>query len=682
VPFYPPAPSPSTRSRSHHYFKMELEPFENLIESLQQRAGRTDPRQLRLSSVVSAIADVIEREGLEVTPPRVYAKAVVTLEGSLQRNYQDMDQLIDSVYTHISLLELLHSVLPFLEASTVSATFATTGRALRSVLESIMAVETDTMDAAFNTKDDISCIPAVLCSLCKASAMLIRCVSKSGKGPDDKVVRKLFRGTLHLLLDDKHDRVRNSVKKEIGGLLQMEAPKCHAVVLKDINGHVMASLDVISSAEDTVRKCGEMRNILDLTRSNIMYLDFTRIGEKLMHVLVGVIEKNTAVDHAFVAKTKDTTSVVLVLNILLSTVLVMVESRSDSKVIDQYAGRVLATVLQVRPNTILRGAESETSSAARELLAQVMLASAKRLVKGDFKKAAMLLPLTISHLVLLATENEKTGIDTTVSERWFVELSQLLRVDLAEARISNPTAHAQCCDSCLKATKPILGNDYQWVSHGALSCLAELVLQTDPENTLATESIQILISLREKTEPASQSAAALSEAISRIVQGYGVDTFWIRTNFPELCFSGKQGGHIARLRFFKCTTQLVCYSYSICFLGKVPNGYAWLVQIMRHSGPPVGTGCASLAFFQEQILPLARRFDAVPRENSIDDISRRHHAVELWSLFPGFCVEPKDLAISLPKLAPVLVRGLKDKRYPQLLVSSLVPNSVELTFGF
>jgi hypothetical protein len=102
---------------------------------------------------------------------------------------------------------------------------------------------------------------------------------------------------------------------------------------------------------------------------------------------------------------------------------------------------------------------------------------------------------------------------------------------------------------------------------------------------------------------------------------------------------------------------------------------------MRHSGPPVGTGCASLAFFQDQVLPLARSFDALPKESSIDDISRRHHAVELWALFPGFCVEPKDLATSLPKLAPILVRAMKDKRYPQLLVSTLVTR-VELLFGF
>lgn len=521
-----------------------MEPFDKLIENLQQRSGRRDPRQLRLSSVVSAIVDVIVREGLEVTPPRVYAKAVVTLEGSLQRNYQALEQLIDSLYTQASLLELLCTVLPFLEASTVSATFATTGRALRSLLESIMAVESDTMDGAFNTKDDISCIPSVLCSLCKASAMLIRCVSNNGaKGPDDKVVRHLFRGTLSPLLDDKHDRVRTAAKKEIGDLLEMEAPKCHSVVLKDVNAHVIASLGVISSAKDSVRKCGEMMNILDLTRSYIMYLDFTTIGEKLMHVLVGLVEKGSAVDHAFVPKKKDTTSVVLVFNIFLSTVLVMVESDIDSEVIDHYAGRVLATLLQVRPNAILRGADLETSSAARELFAQVMLSAVRRLVRGDFKKAAMLLPVTIGHLFLLATENEKAEMDPTITELWFLELKQLIQVELADARVNDPALHAQCCDSCLKVVKPILGLHHQWVNHGPLMCLAELILQASPEHKLATENITTLIYLREKDDPASQSAAALGEAISRVVQGYGVDKFWVRVDFPGLCFSGKQAWH-------------------------------------------------------------------------------------------------------------------------------------------
>lgn len=106
--------------------------------------------------------------------------------------------------------------------------------------------------------------------------------------------------------------------------------------------------------------------------------------------------------------------------------------------------------------------------------------------------------------------------------------------------------------------------------------------------------------------------------------------------------------------------------------GKLPNGYAWLVQMMRQSGPPVGAVCDSLSFFQDQVLPLARRFDTLAGDGSIDDVSRRNLAAELWSLFPGFCVHPKDLSTSLPKLAPTLVRAMKDKRYPQLLVGTLV----------
>lgn len=535
-------PNPSAKeTASSSFSKMEAEPFDRLIENLQNRSGRTrDPRLLRLSSVVSAITDVIVREGLEVTPPRVYAKTVVTLEGSLQRKYEDMDQLVDSVYTQVSLLELLHSVLPFLEASTVAATFGPTGRALRSLLESIMAVEADAMDGAFDTKDGLSCIASLQCSLCKASSMLIRCSSKNAKAVDDKMVRQFFRLTLNLLLDDKHDRVRNAAKKEIGDLLQMEDPKCHPAVLKDVNAQILASLEMISSAGDSFRKCQEKIIILDLARASILHLDFAKIGEKLMHVLVGLIGKWTAVDHAFVPKKKDTTSVVLVFNVFLSTVLVMVESKIDNKVIDHYASRVLATLLQVRPNAILRGADLETSSASRELFAQVMLSSVGRLIKGDFQKAAMLLPVTISHLFILATENEKAEVDPTITARWFSELSRLLQVELAGARPIHPSLHAQCCDSCLKATKNILSLDHQWVYLGPFVCLAKLVLQTDPENELATESVKILISLREEEDPASQSAAALGGAIAHIVQGYGVDTFWVRVDFPGLCCAGKQ----------------------------------------------------------------------------------------------------------------------------------------------
>ena len=90
---------------------------------------------------------------------------------------------------------------------------------------------------------------------------------------------------------------------------------------------------------------------------------------------------------------------------------------------------------------------------------------------------------------------------------------------------------------------------------------------------------------------------------------------------------------------------------------------------MRQSGTLSDTTHPSLVFFQQQVIPLARRFDVLASETEKDTVVRKQQAVEFWSLFPAFCVFPRDVVSSLPKLAPVLVRAMKDKRYPQLLVS-------------
>lgn len=518
---------------------MEADSFNGLIDRLQKRPGMRDPRTLRLSSVVAAIKDVIQREGLDVTAPRVYAKAVVTLEGTIQKHHQGIEQLVDSMYTQIALLELMQFVLPFLEASTMSATFAPTGRALRNLMDFISSLDADgTLDATINTKDDVGSIPSVLCALCKASSMLFRCASKVPGIIDEKVVRQSFRGTLRLLLSHKSERVKTIAKKEIGNLLTMEAPRCHSAILKDINGQIIASLDSISSAGNPAQKCGEMTGILGLMRSSIMELDFALIGERLMCVLVGLFEKLSPVDSTFVLKTKDSTSVVLVVNILLSAVLEMLESETTSKILDQYAGRVLATLLQVRPHVILRGADLETSSAACELFAQLMLLATRRMIGDDHAKAAMLLPLTINQLFVVATENEKLLPESNNAESWFLDLSQIIKEDLKGMRINDPGAHAKCCESCLKTFKPIVGQKHGWVYQGPLICLAELLVQIDEADEDTTKSIKTLISLRDNAEPGSNAALAFEKAIFRIVQEYGVQKFWEKLDFPRLCFTG------------------------------------------------------------------------------------------------------------------------------------------------
>lgn len=90
-----------------------------------------------------------------------------------------------------------------------------------------------------------------------------------------------------------------------------------------------------------------------------------------------------------------------------------------------------------------------------------------------------------------------------------------------------------------------------------------------------------------------------------------------------------------------------------------------------------------LSFFHADVLSLARHVDNLSQTTTMDDkrnnpkkqnmavvlSSYRQQVSDMWSLFPIFCQHPLDLSSALPQLVPILIRALKDSRYPEILVS-------------
>jgi NUC173 domain len=617
---------------------MESETFTYLIADLQKKSSSRDPQHVRLSSVTAAIVDVINREGLEVNAPRVYSKAVVTLEGTLQKKHVEIAQIVDSVNTQSSLLELVHLILPMLESSTVSATFLPVSRAIRNLIDLIQSIST--ASAALNIKDDTGCIALVLATTAKTSSTLIKCASKSSKAIDEKHIKIFFRSTLRAFLASESQRVRRVAKDIIGDLLRMENPKCHPSILRDVNAHVLSVLDSVAAASDPAQKCAEMLGVLDLTRSNVAFLD-PGIWQQLMFVLVSLLKRKSDSNPDFVMDGRGSSSFVFVINLLLSAVVNLMESSVDGDGVKEYSGRVLATLLQIEPILIFQGADHETSSAGRALIAQAILKGTSRVVDADSSKVAVFLPIAIGRLFELARDQGKSESETQLTQSWFLELTQILRVHLHALRARDSTSHAKCCLACLHVSKQVCSSTEHWVNQGALVCLAEVIIQVEPQAGPVEEAIKDLISRRCKVVGASPSALALEDAVHRVVQGLGIDKFWRLIDFPRLCFA------------MRTQTQ----------------NCSWLLKVMRLGGPPTGVGCASLAFFQNDIVPVIHDFDTA--ECNGDFNTRRQIVVELWSLLPCFCVRPNDIAASLPKLAPFLVRAMKEKKYPQLLVSHI-----------
>lgn len=90
---------------------------------------------------------------------------------------------------------------------------------------------------------------------------------------------------------------------------------------------------------------------------------------------------------------------------------------------------------------------------------------------------------------------------------------------------------------------------------------------------------------------------------------------------------------------------------------------------MKTAGSLGGNYDLKLSFFQENVLPLARHYDALSFKEQSRSSSRRSLVLGVWALFPCFCRNPTDLDSSLTKIAPLLVRAMNDMRYPELVVS-------------
>jgi ribosomal RNA-processing protein 12 len=81
-----------------------------------------------------------------------------------------------------------------------------------------------------------------------------------------------------------------------------------------------------------------------------------------------------------------------------------------------------------------------------------------------------------------------------------------------------------------------------------------------------------------------------------------------------------------------------------------------------------------LSFFQGYVLNLARKCDAATADGhrTAAEISiQKARVVELWSLFPSFCVYPIDMKENFESASKTVLKAIGDYvRYPALIVSA------------
>lgn len=537
---------------------MDATNFLSMLEELQSLSKSRDPRSVRLSAVYSALSGVIQDEGHDVSAIRIYAKAVETLEGTLHQQHQDFNRLADSLLTQACLVEILHLVLPYIDPDTVVAAAFPASRAIRGVVKSTLPLD----DVRLETNDNLDLVSLLLCHVSKTSASLVTRLTKATVEMDGSLIRTLLKGSLLILFHANRRLASKAAKEEIFSLLN--ASDSHPVIVNAVTSMVVADLELVqsgSATKETLRSC---LDTLKFLRISILKLEFERIGEIMMVIMFNLFNNhlNPHPEAGFVDKSQTIGQYEpMLVNEILSTFSSVLKEETNSVQADVLSARVLATLLQTSPGLLLITKERSVSVRLQVEYTQVMLTSAQRLLRRDIEKGCKLLPLTISHLLKLLSNQRGEDGRALVSERMFSHVANILQVELASIKARDMTHHDECCKDCLAVMRPLLEASWEWSWGGSLKTLVLLLLQMKSDDASASECILSLVRLRTMVERQSPQFLSVEEAISCLVQGLGIEQFWTRIDFPSYCRAGKS--------LISLYHSLRCYAH-LFSIGRVP----------------------------------------------------------------------------------------------------------------
>lgn len=651
----------------------DADSFTEVVTNLKGLSKQRDPRSVRVGTVIAALTDVVEGE---VTPGKIYASTVTTLEGTLHKDHGgNVGVIVDSLSTQAALLKILGVVVPHVSPATLGATIGLTSRVLRGAVSSSLSIlgtqesetTTTTTNTLLDTNDGLGALSMVLSEACQAAGEVLRHIPPSLT--DEAAVKNLVAGTLIRLLQDSRQKVQNSAKDALNGLLLMNSPRCHSAILKTTTKYVDMHINNYLKRPSNQT---EIQNLIELTGflgRSLVSLNFTEIGGRLMTILVDLLNQESMSSSArpvFVANSHGSTLKILTMNSILSAILSLLEADDDigmktTEKINTFASRVLASLVQARPTLAFRegAAEIDLLESGRTIYGEILLSSTQRVLgsRSTVEIGAKLLPMVLQHLITLSRPIEADDTEgNDVAETLFAEVSQLFRVQLVALSKESPVLHESCSHNCLRVLRSVVvANDggFDETYTPVLKCLALLLQQMKLEQEDESQCIKSLIDLRCNDKIDKNLQRHIEDAFSSLIQGIGLEKFWNVIDFPKLC-SKKS-------------------------LKAVPNQYSWLIDVMKVSGQIISDNRLHLSFFHEQVLPLAREFDSLyVKGSTAGNAVFRSQVINLWSLFPVFCRAPEDIDAAFPKLAPILMKAMTDERYPEFVVS----NKKEMTSFF
>lgn len=631
----------------------DAESFTEVVDDLKILATNSrDPRSVRVGNVISALTDVIEGG---VTPGKVYASTVTTLEGTLHQDHGDVNVVLDSLTTQTALLKILGVVVPHVSAATLGATIGLTSRVLRGVVSSSLSIlVNDNQGSLLDTNDGLGALTTLLCETCHTVGEVLRNLTPSTV--QEAAVRQLLTGTVLGLLQDTRQKVQNAAKNSLSGLLLMNSPRCHPAILKATTKYVNMHIDNYLKNPSNQNENQNMIELTGFLGTSLVSLNFTVIGGRLMTILVDLLNEESLSSPSrpvFVANSHGSTLKILTINSILSTILSLLEAddevgKKNIEKINLFAARVLASLVQARPTLSFRegAAEVDLLESGRTIYGQILISSSQRILNSTTSTVEIgtkLLPMALQHLLGLSRPVEEDS-DNSIAETLFLEVSQLLRVQMRTLLRDHPKLHQNCSRDCLSVLKSVIDSPFDKTYTPVLDCLALLLQQMKMEEDEVVICIHSLIKLRCDDTTGEDLQRQIDGALISLIQGIGLEQFWKIIDFPKLCKTSLKG---------------------------TPNQYSWIIDAMKVSGLIVSDNRLHLSFFQDEVLPLAREFDAIFVKGSTGTSICRSQVINLWNLFPVFCRMPADLDVALPKLAPIILKAMNDQRYPEFVVSNL-----------
>ena len=658
-------------------------PFKDLIESLCTKHNGNQ-KSMRTAAVALALVEVIkEKLGTassdDVSPAAMYASTVNALTSSLTSD--NIDSIEQSPQS--SLLEILSKTIPYVSSSNPNLyihQFNNISRVLRGIISSIPS-------PMHSSPDDQSSISAGWNSLLRqtiraASTTLNGILILENTQHLEKEVLKCFHFTILQHFDDPRAKVRRQAHACANELLQLSsslasesslsstslipdqiAEYSHQIILQYISRN---DNKLTKSNDPSKGKVIQLLHLLSYLESALSALHLKgrlTLGQDLIKVLEEVVKNNDG--------TPEESDIMIVSN-TLGALLQIFDSANREFVNgndekdeeeDSFCAKAWSSLLQLNTSFMASTKNlDERGSECRIAYTHCIVAITLRMLQnyGDLSTESSiisallhkLLPLSLKSVLYCIGDDE---MSSESAQSVCAELGRIIRssdfINLISIEKGNGTI-----DECVTVMQillryrfhkhwdcslPLLASFVVGIVQGMISTSGSNESTTVHMKNRAKPIIGSLIQLHADSTNTS-SKQSVESAVQEVVRGIGLEIFM---GLVDLSLTGK---------------------------GIVSNERAWILSVLKKSIPnQTNPYRPRLAFFQTHILGIARKCDAITASEKLTVVESSIHksyVVDLWSLFPSFCLDPIDVDVTFPTLAQILIRAMSDERYPQLMV--------------